>query len=114
MTATPQRLARILYNAAIRLCRQAVDDLEDGQAQRATERIGRAQTVVAELRHLSGPGSFSRLYDRLNVQLREAADYRRREVVAAILVTLEARRAQWNNTVRQQIGDRSVSRDWVG
>ena len=54
------------------------------------------------------------IYDRLNVQLREAADYRRREVVAAILVTLEARRAQWNNTVRQQIGDRSVSRDWVG
>lgn len=49
MTATPERLVLIMYDAAIRFINQAKADLRAGQRDGANENLCKAQAIIAEL-----------------------------------------------------------------
>ena len=125
MTATPGRLAALLYDAAIRLCEQGLEAIDDGDVERAAECLSRARGTIARLERLTdcrGPGAmvsmpsakWARVYEQLSDQLVHAAAYRSREAVTAILAGLRARRASWDAFLHATAPAADGNSGWVG
>lgn len=105
-TASPGRLVLMLYDAAIRNCRQAVAAWESKNETTAREKIYRAQDILAELigslnfdagdlaRHLF------QLYEYMNYRLTQSA--MRKDVAAAqeVAKLLEELREAWVQVVK--------------
>ena len=125
-TATPQRLRLLLYDGAIRLCREALVALDDGDAKLAADRLRRAMRTVHELRdRVRGDGDcpqrdrFAELYEQVHRRLIEADFYRRREAVSETISLLSLRRLDWGEFARalNQNGaepGRPRPKSWVG
>jgi flagellar protein FliS len=101
LTATPRRLAELLYDGAVRSCRQAVEALDEGDCERARERIGRAVQIFRQLQDSVEPLSaaadaeFRRFCRDVHARLIEADHYRRRETLAEAIALLTDRREDW-------------------
>ena len=98
-TAPPRRLQGVLYDAAIRICRQAVEALDAGQVDRADQRLGRARTIVLHLEAALPTGAapeasaeLATLYREVHRRLIEAGRYRTRETVQESIHLLHHRR----------------------
>ena len=116
-TTPPQRLQMVLYDSAIRMCRQAVEALDAGQLAHAAERLGRARAIIVHLqaqlgptRHsqvTSGAGSggpvhtqaapdlareLAELFRQVHRRLIEADYYRKRQTVEESIQLLHHRR----------------------
>lgn len=48
LNATPERILIMLYDGAIRFCRQAMQAMDDGNRQVFSEKIGRAMAIICE------------------------------------------------------------------
>lgn len=48
LNATPERILIMLYDGAIRFCRQAMLAMDDGNKQQMSEKIGRAIAIICE------------------------------------------------------------------
>lgn len=48
LNATPERILIMLYDGAIRFCRQAMQAMDDGNKQVSSEKIGRAMAIICE------------------------------------------------------------------
>ena len=101
LIATPRRLAELLYDGAVRSCRQAVEALDEGDFERARERIGRAVGIFRQLQDSVEPLSaaaeeeFRRFCLDVHARLIEADHYRRRETLDEAIALLTARRDEW-------------------
>lgn len=87
-TAPPRRLQTVLYDEAIRICRQALAALDAGAVERAAEHLGRASTIVlhlqAALQTRAAPDlsrELAELYQQVHRRLIEADYYRKRETL---------------------------------
>ena len=102
--ATPRRLRVLLYDAAIRLCRQSLTALDEGQPYRAADTLARAERLVEQLRRdlqADGPpGRFATVYDQVARRLAEAGFYRRREPVSETIRLLRYWRRDWDMLAR--------------
>jgi len=123
-TAPPRRLAELLYDAAIRLCREALDAFDADDFTRAGERLTRAQEIVHQLQtRLRGgvrTGIAARLVDacgQVNGRLVEAGFYRSRQAIEQTLAMLVERRSAWGQDfARAMETSAGASRPagWVG
>jgi len=126
-TATPQRLAMLLYDGAIQLCRRALASLEADQADVAADALKRAGRIVRQMQaSLSGDiesrlcGELWDLCERLHERLIEADFYRRREAIGESLFLLSRQRAAWASYAGSlpagpDAGEaRRTDRCWVG
>jgi len=105
--ATPRRLRLLLYDGAIRLCRQGLAALDDGEVALAADRLARAGRIVEQLRRdllVDGRDRrldrFARLYEQVARRLVEAGFYRRREPLNETILLLNCRRHDWNALTR--------------
>ena len=48
LTATPERILIMLYDGAIRFCRQAIQAMDEGNKQQVSEKISRAMAIICE------------------------------------------------------------------
>lgn len=123
--ATPRRLRMLLYDGAIRLCRQGLAALDEGQAALAADRLARAGRIVERLRRdLIGedrcerPAHFSRLYEQVARRLVEADFFRRREPVSETIELLSCSREYWEAWSRSQDDTAEAagapSASWIG
>jgi len=121
--ATPRRLSVLLYDGAIRLCRQGLRALDDGQADLAADRLARAAGIITQLRHHlahDGHGEhlkrFAHVYDRVARRLVEAGFYRSREPLRETIALLSCSRSDWNALARSlgRASQASSSASWVG
>lgn len=101
-TATPRRLHVMMYDSAIDLCRRAVQALDDGDVDRAGERLARAGAVLGRLRGVLRTDvepelarALSELYEQVQARLVEADFYRRREPLGQSITLLHYRRPAW-------------------
>ena len=100
-TATPRRLAELLYDAAVGLCEQAIEALDAGEFERAADRLGRARSVFQQIQDAveavaaADGGRFGRFCREIRQRLLDADHYRRREEVAETLSILTYRRPNW-------------------
>ena len=101
-TAAPHQLQVLLYDGAIRLCRQAVAALDDGDASAAADRLARVRAILRQLRGVlrceaasALRQELSELYERTQQRLIEADYYRRREVVSEMISMLSYERPAW-------------------
>jgi len=105
--ATPRRLRILLYDGAIRLCRQGLRALDAGEADLAADRLARAARIVRQLRRdLLGEdrgqrlGRFARLYEHITRRLIEAGFYRSREPLRETIALLSCSRGDWDELAR--------------
>ena len=125
--ATPRRLRVLLYDGAIRLCRQGLAALDDGEVALAADRLARAGRIVEQLRRdllVDGRNRrldrFARLYEQVARRLVEAGFYRRREPLNETILLLNCRRHDWNALTRslddgEPAGPAATnSASWVG
>jgi flagellar protein FliS len=105
-TSAPHRLQAHLYDAAIRLCRQAAGALTDGQVDLAGRQLRRARKVVRHLRGAVQTGAtpewadrFAALYEQVHRRLIEADYYRRRESIHESIELLDHERPAWSAMV---------------
>ena len=106
-TAAPERLAVLLYDGAIQMCRQALAALDCGDTQLAAGRLGRTMQTVRRLQTSleSGPATprrqeFADLYEQVHSRLIEADFYRRREAVGESISMLSFQRPAWGEFTR--------------
>ena len=102
MTATPGRLAELLHEGAIGLCRQAIEALDAGENERAADCLGRARRIFLQIQNSLPPDGRSPLaqqladlYEQAHGRLIEADHYRRREAVAETISMLTFERPAW-------------------
>jgi len=120
--ATPGRLRVLLYDGAIRLCRQGLLALDDGEVALAADRLARAGRIVEQLRRdlLAEARDrrldrFARLYEQVAHRLVEAGFYKRREPLNETILLLNCRRHDWNALTRSLDGAQSPDpAAWVG
>ena len=123
--ATPQRLRSLLYDGAIRLCRQGIAALDDDDADLAADRLARARRIIEQLRRGLGAedpghrlGRFADLYEQVARRLSEAGFYRSRQPVSETISLLNCWRGDWNALARSldDAGEPSASAgaSWVG
>ena len=48
LNATPERILIMLYDGAIRFCRQAIQAMDEGNKQQVSEKISRAMAIICE------------------------------------------------------------------
>jgi len=65
MTATPGELLLMLYDGALRFCRQAAAHLEHGKPDQARRPLGRTLAIVQELHGMLNPSQAPELCARL-------------------------------------------------
>jgi flagellar secretion chaperone FliS len=116
-TAPPRRLAELLYDAAIRLCREALDAFDADDFTRAGERLTRAQEIVHQLQARLGgapaatAGPLVDTCGQVRCRLVEAGFYRSRQAIEQTLAMLVERRSAWGQdlalTMRKSSG-------WIG
>ena len=101
-TATPQRLAMLLYDGAIQLCRRALVSLEAGQVDVAADALKRAGRIVRQMQASLPDDVESRLRrelwdlcEQLHERLIEADFYHRREAIGESLFLLSRQRTAW-------------------
>ena len=125
-TATPRRLAELLYDGAIRLCQQAVEALDDGDFELAGDRLTRARRILgqvqASLEPLGGPDTrrLWRFCEHVAARLAEADHYRRRETLTETIDLLACHRPDWavltrpDTGVDTACGAPATHNDWIG
>jgi len=123
-TAPPRRLAELLYDAAIRLCREALDAFDADNFTRACERLTRAQEIVhqlqARLRGGAPAATAGPLVDtcgQVHCRLVEAGFYRSRQAIEQTLAMLVERRSAWGQDLALAMGkspDAAESSGWIG
>ena len=124
-TSSPHRLQAHLYDAAIRLCRQAAGALGDGQVDLAGRQLRRARTVVRHLRGAVQAGAalecadrFAALYEQVHRRLIEADYYRRRESIHESIELLDHERPAWSALVagleRRTPHPPDAGASWIG
>jgi len=98
-TTPPRRLQTVLYDSAIRTCRQAVEALDAGQVAPAAERLGRARAIIlhlqGELQTQAAPDlahELADLFREVHRRLIEADYYRKRQTVEESIQLLHHRR----------------------
>lgn len=124
-TAPPRRLAELLYDGAIRLCRQAMEAFDADDPSLAARRLARAGEIVRQLQsYLRGETGrtedLAEACGQVRRRLTEAGFYRSRQAIAETLSLLLGRRDAWGAFLAG--GDeptRCVQRarrvtDWVG
>ena len=100
LTATPRRLAELLYDAAAGLCERALSALDEGQFELAADRLARARRIFRQIQGCLEPtsGRTARrlwgLCEDVHRRLLEADHYRRREALAETLLILAYQRPQ--------------------
>ena len=125
--AGPQRLRMLLYDGAIRLSRQAMAALDDGDVELAADRLARARASIRRLRDSlhadegrSDRQRFVELYRQVHHRLIEADFYRRREGINETISLLNCGRAAWSEFAqahcRQTLSSpaEASSKSWVG
>lgn len=123
--ATPRRLRVLLYDGAIRLCRQGLRALDSGEAALAADRLARAARIVKQLRRdlrREGPGErparFAHLYDEITRRLVKAGFYRSREPVSETIALLNCSRGDWDALARSldkaSEASPAASASWLG
>ncbi len=121
-TAAPGRLALMVYDGAVRMCRQALVALDDGDVELAADRLAKATTSLCQLRGSLegsaarlGTGKFRQLCDKVQRRLVEADYYRRRESVAETITLLDSSRLAWSEFAQTLDDTLEVSaKGWVG
>ena len=123
-TAPPRRLAELLCDAAIRLCREALDAFDADDVTLAGERLTRAQEIVhqlqARLRGGAATGATGRLVDacgQVHCRLVEAGFYQSRQAIEQTLAMLVERRSTWGQDLALATGmwaGASGPAGWVG
>jgi len=125
-TAPPGRLAALLYDAAIRLCRQAIEAFDDDDLALAAERLVRARWTVRRLqtRLETGDGqpiaeNLAGTYAEVHRRLIEADFYRSRRAIEQTISMLLERRDAWKTFLDSAASPsaRDSRRDvgqWVG
>lgn len=128
VTASPDRLQARLYDAAIRICRQAEEALGNGHVDRAGDQLRRARKIVRHLRGALPTGRtgqwadrFATLYEQVHRRLIEADYYRRRESIHESIELLDHQRPAWSALVselgrgRRRGTDRAAAASsWIG
>lgn len=127
LTATPPRLAELLYDAATGLCEQAVEALDAGELDSAADRLARARRLVGRLQRSLGPDEggggemvrLRRFCQDVHARLIEADHYRRREAVIETISILAYERPGWLAAVRRadradRLPARPAGAGWIG
>ena len=123
--ATPRRLRVLLYDGAIRLCRQGLRALDNGETALAADRLARAAGIVKQLRRDlrregpdERPARFAHLYDEITRRLLEAGFYRSREPVSETIALLNCSRGDWDALARSleraSAAPPVTSASWIG
>lgn len=126
-TAPPRRLAELLYDGAIRLCRQAMDAFDADDIGLAAERLARARQIVRQLQtYLPADGAapaaedLAAAYRQVHRRLIEAGFYRSRQAIERTLSLLVGRRRAWDAFLSAaggrggRIAARASTADWIG
>lgn len=104
-TATPGQLLLMLYDGAIRFCRDACVALEAGKTEESHRLLLRAQDIVAELMSTlnfeAGPmaQNLYNLYEYMQRRLIEANVKKDRQVVEEVVELLDGLREAWHTAV---------------
>ncbi len=126
VTATPQRLGLMLYDRTACLCRQAIDALDEGQADYCGELLAKARQIIQHLsaslgRQLAGSSAPLRaMFDEAQRSLIEADFYRRRRAIEQAVNLLAGYRQSWQRALSGSCpddgarGPRLSSASWVG
>lgn len=108
MTATPGQLLLMLYEGALRFCRQAATNLERQQLEQTRFPLGRALAIVQELHGMLNPRQAPELCQRLEAlylfceqRLLEALANKSAEPVGEVIQVLEQLREGWQEAVAQ-------------
>ena len=123
-TAAPERLAVLLYDGAIQMCRQALAALDCGDTRLAAGRLGKAMQTVRRLQTSMGSGpttprheDFVDLYEQVHRRLIEADFYRRREAVSESISMLSFQRPAWGEFARTHHKEpvpAGAEKSWIG
>ncbi len=105
-TATPKRLQILLYDGAVRLSRQALRALDEGDTRLATDKLSRAGAILAQLQRTLETGDssalsrrLSALFGQVNKHLLQGRFYRSRQEVDETISMLVQMRGLWVSSV---------------
>ncbi len=108
MTASPEELRLMLYDGAIKFCRQATDAMGKGQWEAMYNALIRAQKIVMEMSNSMKPElapelceRMSALYTYLYKRLVDANLERDRSPIDEVIGLLEYERETWLMVVKQ-------------
>lgn len=105
-TASPADLLLLLYDGAIKWCRQAEIHLDNGDREEAHKALLRSQDIIDELMvsldHSAGPiaEGLSQLYDYMRWRLIEANIQKNKEPIAEVVKMLEELRETWDQAAK--------------
>lgn len=121
MTASPSELRLMLYEGAIRFCRQAEQAMAERQIEAAYNALMRAQKIVLELstslNHGVAPelcGKLSALYTFIYKRLVDANLHRDREAVLESIRLLEYEKETWQMLMKRLTEEGAGQADAAG
>jgi len=112
MTAGPMQLRMLLYDGALRFCRNGREALEAEDYEKSYENLSRTQQIMRELTdsldHKQAPELCDRLaalYNYLYRRLVEANMRRDPQIVDEVIELIEYERETWRMLIEQQTGE---------
>ncbi|MDJ0624441.1 MAG: flagellar export chaperone FliS [Desulfocapsaceae bacterium] len=102
LNATPERILIMLYDGAIRFCRQAMQAMDDGNREQVSVKIGKTMAIICEfsntLNHEVG-GDIAKdldaLYDYMTRELTKANLKNERKALETVEDLLSGLRETW-------------------
>lgn len=102
LNAPPERILIMLYDGAIRFCRQAMQAIDEGNRQQLSEKIGKAMAIICEfsnsLNHEIGGDiakDLAALYDYMTRELTQANLKNDRKPLETVEELLTGLRETW-------------------
>ena len=114
VTAPPDKLAQLLYDAAIRLCRRGLEAMDDGNAELAESRVDHGRAIIARLERITlhGNRKWADHYRRIELSLDSPGTCPSRQAIVETIEMLVERRQEWAESLSQiQYCDASASRE---
>ena len=114
VTAPPDKLAQLLYDAAIRLCRRGLEAMDDGDVELAENRIDRGRAIIARLERITlhGNRKWADHYRRIELSMDSPEKCPSRQAIVETIEMLLEWRQEWAESSSQiQYRDASASRE---
>ena len=104
-TASPARLTLMLYDGAVKFCNIAIEGIEEGNIQKATDYLIKAEKIIVELRvtlDMKYPVAkeFDTVYDYIYRRLVEANMKKDKEALKDALKHIKTMRDTWKEVMR--------------
>ncbi len=104
-TASPAKLTLMLYEGAIKFCNIALEGIEEGNIEKASNNIIKAEKIIVEFRatlDMKYPvaNDFDAVYDYVYRRLVEANMKKDREILEEALSHIKTMRDTWKEVMR--------------